>query len=391
MDISERKIIYKERQRPKYIFDIIKEDPDWINLLIEGKTSHGPFELTDVEKKYYELAILDCPQTDIRLNADVLRKSLAQYLQEPIFEDDPLKQYTEELFESIEIYNDKLEHGFKVHPFTECFAPSCDEPYDCIWTSRTEILIPYLKYNALHYISRVQRRLQGLRSKYKQGKLSDELYNSEERLRNKIQDMGNDFNSIMKEYGKELKPYFDEWIKYRDTKREVYDAWQTFNRKCHYHQVYMGFGRYCNKSVSYVIRKDPGYIKWVMKNKPDFILKGDDLEEFIEKTGYDPYAISTNTTYPSNETIVNIASLLGDSDCKLDSIVFKVSNLPDTKVLVSLTEKYPCLRYNLYSKENQYYISFSGTFEDSTMNKEVEKISEESESSSEIIVKELLY
>ena len=74
MDISERKIIYKERQRPKYIFDIIKEDPDWINLLIEGKTSHGPFELTDVEKRYYELAILDCPQTDIRLNADVLRK-----------------------------------------------------------------------------------------------------------------------------------------------------------------------------------------------------------------------------------------------------------------------------------------------------------------------------
>ena len=391
MDISERKIIYKERQRPKYIFDIIKEDPDWINLLIEGKTSHGPFELTDVEKRYYELAILDCPQTDIRLNADVLRKSLAQYLQEPIFEDDPLKQYTEELFESIEIYNDKLEHGFKVHPFTGCFAPSCDAPYDCIWTSRTEILIPYLKYNALHYISRVQQRLQGLRSKYKQGKLSDELYDSEERLRNKIQDMGNDFNSIMKEYGKELKPYFDEWIKYRDTKREVYDAWQTFNSKCHYHQVYMGFGRYCNKSVSYVIRKDPGYIKWVLKNKPDFILKGDDLEEFIEKTGYDPYAISTNTTYPSNETIVNIASLLGDSDCELDSIVFKVSNLPDTKVLVSLTEKYPCLRYNLYSKENQYYISFSGTFEDSTMNKEVEKISEESESSSEIIVKELLY
>lgn len=392
MDISERKIIYKEGQRPKYIFDIIKEDPDWINLLIEGKTSHGPFELTDVEKRYYELATLDCPQTDIRLNVDVLRKSLAQYLQEPIFEDDPLKQYTEELYKSIEDYNNKLEHGFKIYPFTVCFAPSCDTPFDSIWTSKTETLIPNLDYNALHYISRVQQRLQGLRSKYKQGKLSEDLYDSEERLRNKIQDMGNDFISIMKEYGKELKPYFDEWIKYCDTKREVYYAWQTFNSKCHYHQEYMGFGRYCNKSVSYVIRKDPGYIKWALKNKADFILRGDDLEEFIEKAGYDPYANPAGSnSFPSNETLSDLSSFLGNNDCELDSIVFKVSNLPNTKVLVSLTEKYPCLKYNIYSKENQYYISFSGIFENSTMNKEVEKISEDPESSSEIIVKELLY
>lgn len=391
MDISERKIAYREGQRPKYIFDIIKNDPDWIRLLIEGKTFHGLFELTDVEKKYYEQTILEYPLTDIRINVDILKNSLAPYLQESIFEDDPLKNYTEELYKSIEDYNNKLEHGFKIYPFTVCFAPSCHSPFDSIWTSKTETLIPNLDYNALHYISRVQQRLQGLRSKYKQGKLSEDLYDSAERLRNKIQNMGNDFISIMKEYGKELKPYFDEWIKYRDTKREVYDAWQTFNSKCHYHQEYMGFGRYCNKSVSYVIRKDPGYIKWALKNKPDFILRGDDLEEFIEKTGYDPYTISANTTYPSNETIDNIALLLGDSNCELDSIVFKVSNLPDTKVLVSLTEKYPCLKYNIYSKENQYYISFSGTFENSTMNKEVEKTSEESESSSEIIVKELLY
>ena len=153
----------------------------------------------------------------------------------------------------------------------------------------------------------------------------------------------------------------------------------------------MGFGKYYHRSVSYVIKNDINYIKWALKNIQDFTLKGDDLEEFIEKAGYDPYASADHTTYPSNETIVNITSLLGESGCELDSIVFKISNLPDTKVLVSLTEKYPCLRYNLYSKENQYYISFSGTFEDSTMNKEVKKISEESESSSEIIVKELLY
>lgn len=391
MDISERKIAYREGQRPKYIFDIIKNDPDWIRLLIEGKTFHESFELTDVEKKYYELTILECPLTDIRINVDILKNSLAPYLQESIFEDDPLKNYTEELYKSIEDYNKKLEHGFNIYPFTVCFAPSCHTPFDSIWTSKTETLIPNLDYNALHYISRVQQRLQGLRSKYKQGKLSEDLYDSEERLRKKIQNMGNDFISIMKEYGKELKPYFDEWIKYREIKREVYYAWQTFNSKCHYHQEYMGFGRYCNKSVSYVIRKDPGYIKWALKNKPDFILRGDDLEEFIEKAGYDPYASADHTTYPSNETIVNITSLLGESSCELDSIVFKVSNLPDTKVLVSLTEKYPCLKYNIYSKENQYYISFSGTFENLTMNKEVGKICEESESSSEIIVKELLY
>lgn len=370
MDISERKIVYKEGQRPKYIFDIIKTDPYWIRFLIEGKTFHGSFEFTDVEKKFYELVILECPQTDIRINVDTLKKALVSYLQEPIFEDEPLKNYTEDLYKSIEDYNKKLELGFDVYPLTVCFAPSCDSPFDSIWTSRIETLIPNLGYNALHYISRVQQRLQGLRSKYKHGKLSDELYDSEERLRSKIQDMGNDFNSIMKEYGKELKPYFDEWIKYREIKREVYYAWQTFNSKCHYRQEYMGFGRYCNKSVSYVIRKDPGYIKWTLKNKPDFILRGDDLEAFIEKTGCDPYASSANTTYPSDETIVNIASLLGESGCELDSVVFRTSYLPDTKALMSLTEKYPSLRYNITSKDDSYLVAISGDFKTETPKEE---------------------
>jgi hypothetical protein len=132
----------------------------------------------------------------------------------------------------------------------------------------------------------------------------------------------------------------------------------------------MGFGKYYNKSISYVIHKDLNYIKWALKNKPDFILRGDDLEEFIEKAGYDPYASTDHTTYPSDETIVDLASILRDSGCELDSVVFKMTKMPETKALMSLTKKYPSLKYSIVSKGDNYLVTLSGDFETSTYNEE---------------------
>lgn len=369
-NISNRKIVKNEGEKPKFIFDIIEDDPKWISLLMEGKTFHGLFELTDTEKKYYELVTLECPYTDIRLNIEDLNKILSPCLQEPIFEDGPLKDYTENLYKDIRGYNNDLScNDFKVNPFDIYLSAYHNTPYDSsTWFGINEGYVPRL-HRAWRYISDVKQRLQAIRYKYRKGKLSDDLHDSEERLRQKAEDIRAEYNNYFIEYGKKLKSYFDEWDKYRDAKKEANNMWTAFNRECHYHGD-MGFGKYYNKSISYVIRKDLNYIKWALKNKPDFILRGDDLEEFIEKAGYDPYASTDHTTYPSDETIVDLASILRDSGCELDSVVFKTSYLPDTKTLLSLTEKYPSLRYNITSKGNSYLITISGDFKIGTSQEE---------------------
>lgn len=146
--------------------------------------------------------------------------------------------------------------------------------------------------------------------------------------------------------------------------------WTAFNRECHHHGD-MGFGKYYNKSISYVIHKDLNYIKWALKNKPDFILRGDDLEEFIEKAGYDPYSSSdSNTSYPSNETVAELASFFDNFGCKLDSVVFKTSKMPDTDTLMSLTKRYPSLKYSIVSKRDYFLVILSGDFESNTYEEE---------------------
>jgi len=393
MDISERKIVYKEGQRPKYIFDIIEGNPEWIGLLIEGKTFHGPFELNDIEKTYYELAILEAPHTDIRLDVNILKQALAPYLQEPIFEDCRLQLYTEELYKSIEKYNKSLDNGFKLNPFREYFNSYIDSPYEAIIIKNTEVLYPRLRSdfcNVQSYVGTVKQRLQGIRSKYNKGNLNEELYQSEERVRSKLKDMEVVFYTVLISYGKELQSYFDDWRKYMYAKTEANNMFLSFHHRCHCRE-YMTFGRYRNKSVSSIIRKDIGYIKWALKNSSGFTLKGDDLEEFIEKAGYDPYAISSNiNAIPSDETLVDLASFLG-SPCNLESVVFSVSHQPDMKALMSLTEKYPSLRYNITSKGDLYLITLSGDFEDKN-NSNCDAVPTDKDSShSERTVREIIY
>ena len=54
-NISKRKIVKYDGEDPQYIFDIIKEDPAWIERLVSGDTRFGNYELNDAEHHFYGL------------------------------------------------------------------------------------------------------------------------------------------------------------------------------------------------------------------------------------------------------------------------------------------------------------------------------------------------
>lgn len=366
MEISGRKISYNGKM--EYIFDVINTDPSWVNLHRD--------ELEPSELAFLEIVLTPAPTTDIQVNPDDFKDILDCIINEPIIQEPRIKKVIELMYADINEYNENLKHGSFSN--LSIFHTNNGKPY------------PYI-HHVDNFGEALQEKIYALSYMYRHGKLSEELFRSCEKVRICAPDIKKKIKELLTKYGEALNQFFTEQGNFIKLRRERNETYFLFRETYHY-RGNMGFGKYYHRSVSYVIKNDINYIKWALKNIQDFTLKGDDLEEFIEKAGYDPYANpDKNNSFPSNDTLSDLSSILGNNDCELDSIVFKISNLPDTKVLVSLTEKYPCLKYNLYSKENQYYISFSGTFEDSTMNKEIEKISEESESSSEIIVKELLY
>ena len=334
--ISKRKIVKYEGEDPQYIFDIIKEDPAWIERLRSGNTRFGNYELNDAERHFYELVTTPCPTTEIRIDVNEFKKHLKPFIKEAIFKDRPIQTCVNDFIVSLEDYNKELEDGTPIDPYHDCVS-IWRSPLGYFIASGGVLLTDYskIKRNLFEYI---KHRFAIIRQRFRKGKISEEIYLSQEKLRNKLSTIEKELTLSFDMYEHQLVPYFEEWKKYKEMMVAAHNIWEEFDKECHYN---------------------------------DYPTEG--------------------RNYPSNETLSDLSSLLGGDDSELDSIVFKVSNLPDTKVLVSLTEKYPCLKYNIYSKENQYYISFSGTFENSTMNKEVGKISEESESSSEIIVKELLY
>lgn len=335
-NISKRKIVKYDGEDPQYIFDIIKEDPAWIERLVSGDTRFGNYKLNDAEHHFYGLVTTPCPTTEIRIDVNEFKKHLEPFIKEDIFKDRPIQTCVNDFIVSLEDYNKELEDGTPIDPYHDCVS-IWRSPLGYFIASGGVLLTDYskIKRKLFEYI---KHRFAIIRQRFRKGKISEEIYLSQEKLRNKLSTIENELTLSFDKYEHQLVPYFEEWKKYKEMMVAAHNIWEEFDKKCHYN---------------------------------DYSTEG--------------------RNYSSNETLSDLSSLLGGDDCELDSIVFKVSNLPDTKVLVSLTEKYPCLKYNIYSKENQYYISFSGTFENSTMNKEVGKISEESESSSEIIVKELLY
>lgn len=353
MEISGRKVEYNGKQ--VFVFDLIVKDPEWVyhNILDT---------LTPAEIRFYNVYHTPEPVAQININADDFINILNPYLSEPVCSELPIAGLCDNIISDIKDYNQRLKSWHKSHGYGYAFP---------LWNLKLDPKSPLVPsiHSIESLVSNLRSKLQYIQQRYKKGKVSEEIYQSMLRFRDNLNEISNSINEKLIEYGSALQPYFTEWEKWKTNWDELQKTWEKFRETCHY-KGYMGFGKYYNKSISYVIRKDINYIKWALKNKPDFILRGDDLEEFIEKAGYDPYASADHTTYPSDETIVDLASILRDSGCELDSVVFKTSYLPDTKALLSLTEKYPSLRYNITSKEDSYLVAISGDFKISTPQKE---------------------
>lgn len=351
MGISSRKVEYNGKR--VFVFDLIVKDPEWVchNILDS---------LTPAEVSFYNAYRKPEPVAQIEINADDFTNIINPYLSEAVCSELPIAALCDNMVSDINEYNRRLKSWHKSYGFSR--------PYWYLNCDASKPLVPPL-YNVERFASNLRTKLQYIQQKYKKGKVSEEIYQSMLRFRDNLNEISNLINKKLIEYGSTLQPYFTEWEEWNNEWNSVQNILEEFRKNCHYRGI-MGFGKYYNKSISYVIRKDINYIKWALKNKPDFILRGDDLEEFIEKEGYNPYANSAYTTYPSNETIVDLASLLGDSCCELNSVVFKTSYLPNTKTLLSLTEKYPSLRYNITSKGNSYLITISGDFKIGTSQEE---------------------
>ena len=62
-NISKRKIVKYDGEDPQYIFDIIKEDPAWIERLVSGDTRYGNYELNDAERHFCKryIVLVDAP------------------------------------------------------------------------------------------------------------------------------------------------------------------------------------------------------------------------------------------------------------------------------------------------------------------------------------------
>lgn len=347
MEISSRKVEYNGKR--VFVLDLIVKDPKWVchNILDT---------LTPAEINFYNVYHAPEPVPQIEINADDFINILNPYLSEAVSSELHIDTLCDSIINDVDEYNRRTKSWHKLYGYSH--------PYWDLDRVANNPLVPCL-HTVESLVNKLEAKFQYIRQKYKKGKVDEETYQSLSRFRENLNKINDSINEKLIEYGVALRPYFMEWAKWKINWDELQKTWEKFRETCHYNG-YMGFGKYHNKSISYVIRKDINYIKWALKNKSDFILRGDDLEEFIEKAGYDPYASTDHTTYPSDETIVDLASILRDSGCELDSVVFKTSYLPDTKALLSLTEKYPSLRYNITSKEDSYLVTISGDFKIST-------------------------
>ena len=335
-NISKRKIVKYDGEDPQYIFDIIKEDPEWIKRLLSGDTRYGNYELNDAERLFYELVTTPHPNTEIRIDINEFKKHLEPFIKGDIFKDRPIQKCVNEFVDDLEEYNKELEEGTPIDPYHDCVS-FWRPPLGYFIASGGVLLTDYSK-SKRSLFEYIKHRFSIIRQRFRKGKISEELYLSQEKLRNKLSTIDNELTLSFDKYERQLVPYFEEWKKYKEMMVAAHDIWEEFDEECH-----------CN----------------------DDIIEG--------------------RKYPSNETLSDLSSFFANNDCELDSIVFKVSNLPDTKVLVSLTEKYPSLRYNITSKGDLYLITLSGDFEDKN-NSNCDAVSTDKDSShSERTVREIIY
>ena len=342
MEISGRKVDYQGKQT--FVLDLIRKCPQWVYDNIYDTLEPSEKEIFDAITQKY-------PSADIRIVEEDFMNILLPYLKEPIFQEPRLIKLIEELKSSIEAYNEQL--GCWESPITP------DIHYDLDSSSP---IVPHIFACSFYY--KMKEKLQGIRQKYKNGKLSYDMYQSAERVRESIPTIEKQMKEQLVKYGEILKGFFEDYTHWRKKREEAEWNLRKFEY-CYHQRETMKFGKYSGRTISYVIKKDISYIEWALKNKRDFTLEGDDLEEFIEKAGYNPTVLSkeSSRTCQIPELMDIMDYLVGNGSYSIHSITLEVSKLPETRDIMEINTKYPDLAFSFEKRGDKMFMVVKGNID----------------------------
>lgn len=348
MEISGRKVDYQGKQT--FVLDLIRKCPQWVYDNIYDTLEPSEKEIFDAITQKY-------PSTDIRIVEEDFMNILLPYLKEPIFQEPRLIKLIEELKSNIEAYNEQL--GCWESPITP------DIHYDLDSSSP---IVPHIFACSFYY--KMKEKLQGIRQKYKNGKLSYDMYQSAERVRESIPTIEKQMKEQLVKYGEILKGFFEDYTHWKKKREEVEWDLRRFDHRYHQRGT-MTFGKYSGRAISYVIKRDLGYIEWALRNKRDFTLEGDDLEEFIEKAGYNPVVLNKESCsiVQLTELIEIMDYLVGTNSYCLHSITLEVGKLPETKDIMEVNTKYPGLAFSFEKRGEKMFMGVKGNLDGITADK----------------------
>ena len=341
MFISTRKVEYDGRQ--EYLYDVIVKDPSWVYEKMYNS-------LTPIEKTFYDAITSRRPSSDIEIDVSHFMDIFSPYKEEPVLSEPRIQKLLNGFEMAINEYNKDIKNWNKHYSPGFNYGHFAGEPIAPDISGMSSL------------IDDIKTKFQSIRAAYKKGKITQDVFDSEERMRLILPDLEAKIREKAIEYGSKMEPYFIKMDRWMEAVREAKWTYERFKEECHYRGT-MEFGKYSGKTIRSIIKHDIGYIEWALHNKDGFVLKGDDLQDFIAKTGYDPTETHPETGYiPSDGLLKDISSFLGEEYCRLESVVFETSKLPETRNFLLLNEKYPEIKYSITSNGKNFLIRLFGGF-----------------------------
>lgn len=349
MEISGRKVDYQGKQT--FVLDLIRKCPQWVYDNIYDT-------LEPSEKEIFDAITQEYPSTDIRIVEEDFMNILLPYMNEPIFKEPLLVKFIDELKWRIEEYNKKL----------GCWKSSV-YPYENYGNYSSEPIVPEINIHSFCFT--LKNKLQYLKQKYKKGKQpSTDMCQSAEKVLENIPAIEEQMKEHAVKYGELLKGFFEDFNKWYKKREEAEWDLRRFDHRYHQRGT-MTFGKYSGRAISYVIKRDLGYIEWALRNKRDFTLEGDDLEEFIEKAGYNPVVLNKESCSIGQltELIEIMDYLVGTNSYCLHSITLEVGKLPETKDIMEVNTKYPGLAFSFEKRGEKMFMGVKGNLDGITADK----------------------
>ena len=349
MEISGRKVDYQGKQT--FVLDLIRKCPQWVYDNIYDTLEPSEKEIFDAITQKY-------PSTDIRIVEEDFMNTLLPYMMnEPIFQEPLLAKLVDELMSRIEKYNKSL----------GCWGSGY--PYENYGLDSAAPIVPNINIHSFCFT--LKNKLQYLKQKYKKGKQpSTDMCQSAEKVLENIPAIEEQMKEHAVKYGELLKGFFEDFNKWYKKREEAEWDLRRFDHRYHQRGT-MTFGKYSGRAISYVIKRDLGYIEWALRNKRDFTLEGDDLEEFIEKAGYNPVVLNKESCsiVQLTELIEIMDYLVGTNSYCLHSIILEVGKLPETKDIMEVNTKYPGLAFSFEKRGEKMFMGVKGNLDGITADK----------------------